>query len=117
MKRVLCLMMLFVSIISITSCNFKSSDTGSGNSIIGTWQEYRDDGDDYLLSTYIFHSDGSGVFKVQALSNTQRLPFTWTLSGQKKYIEYDSGETTALSYNQGLIIEHSGFGEVVFKKK
>lgn len=90
----------------------------NGSSITGTWKEYRDNGDDYLLSSYTFYSDGSGVFKVEGLTNTQRVPYTWSLSGDEIYIYYEDGSARTLSYNQGLIIEHSNLsGDIVFKKQ
>ena len=117
MKKVLSLMILLVSLVSLSSCNFMNGKSSNDGSVVGTWCEYRDDGDDYLLSTYVFNSDGSGVFKVKAMTNTERLPFTWSQSGQYIYVYHENGETTTLSYNQGLIIEHSGLGEIVFKKR
>ena len=117
MKKVLSLMILLVSLVSLSSCNFMNGKSSNDGSVVGTWCEYRDDGDDYLLSTYVFNSDGSGVFKVKAMTNTERLPFTWSQSGQNIYVYHENGETTTLSYNQGLIIELSGLGEIVFKKR
>ena len=117
MKKVLSLMILLVSLVSLSSCNFMNGKSSNDGSVVGTWCEYRDDGDDYLLSTYVFNSDGSGVFKVKAMTNTERLPFTWSQYGQNIYVYHENGETTTLSYNQGLIIEHSGLGEIVFKKR
>ena len=117
MKKVLSLMILLVSLVSLSSCYFMIGKSSNDGSAVGTWCEYRDDGDDYLLSTYVFNSDGSGVFKVKAMTNTERLPFTWSQSGQNIYVYHENGETTTLSYNQGLIIEHSGLGEIVFKKR
>ena len=117
MKKVLSLMILLVSLVSLSSCNVMNGKSSNDGSVVGTWCEYRDDGDDYLLSTYVFNSDGSGVFKVEAMTNTQRLPFTWSQAGKNIYVYHENGETTTLSYNQGLIIEHSGLGEIVFKKR
>ena len=117
MKKVLSLMILLVSLVSLSSCNFMNGKSSNDGSVVGTWCEYRDDGDDYLLSTYVFNSDGSGVFKVKAMTNTERLPFTWSQSGQNIYVYHENGETTTLSYNQGLIIAHSGLGEIVFKNR
>lgn len=110
--------MLWVSLVSISSCNSMNSKSSNNDSIVGTWCEYRDDGDDYLLSTFVFNSDGSGVFKVKAITNTQRRPFTWSQNGQDVYVYHEDGEMITLSYNRGLIIEHSTlFGEIVFKKQ
>lgn len=118
MKRILCLIIVWLSLLSTTSCNFDNGNNGNDGSIVGTWCEYRDDGDDYLLASIVFNSDGSGVYMVEGMTNTQQVPFTWSLSGQKVYLSYEDGETTTLSYNQGLIIEHSGLlGEIVFKKR
>ncbi|MBR5208499.1 MAG: lipocalin family protein [Paludibacteraceae bacterium] len=97
-----------------TMISCKHSDSGN---LIGTWNEYREDGDDYLLSSFTFNQDGSGFFKVQGITNTQRISFSWSLSGQRVYIKNDKGDEDILSFNNGLIIEHSAMGDIVYKKR
>lgn len=115
MKKVLSLLILFVSLVCFSSCN--SGNSGNGNSLVGTWREYRDDGDDYLLSTIVFNADGSGVYKVEATTNTQRVAFTWSQSGQSVFLYRPGERPSELTYNNGLLIEHSAFGEIVYKKR
>lgn len=93
--------------------------TGSSESIVGSWKEYRaDPSDDYGLTTWKFNSDGSGMFIVEGYTNVQRHGFVWEMDGASTIrINYSDGNSTTLNLNNGLLIENSAFGSIVFKKK
>ncbi|WP_072544611.1 hypothetical protein [Mediterranea massiliensis] len=99
----------------LSSCGNKSQDLSS---IIGTWQEYRaDTSDDYGLSTWKFNSDGSGLFIVEGITNTQKVGFTWESSNNSTIKININGEESTFKQNNGLLIENSVLGSVVFKKQ
>lgn len=106
---------LSISIIFLlSSCNNGSK---SDDFIVGTWKEYRTDGDDYLLSSWKFNSDGSGLFIVKAITNTQKLAFTWKKTGTSTIEINTNGDYQTLELNNGLLIEKSSFGTTIFKKQ
>lgn len=99
----------------LSSCGSKSQDS---NSIVGTWMEYRADGnDDYGLSSWKFNNDGSGLFIVEGITNTQKVSFTWENTNSSTITINFNGEETTLELNNGLLIENSALGSVVFKKQ
>lgn len=98
----------------LSSCNNTTKDN---NSIIGTWKEYRADGDDYLLSSWKFNSDGSGVFVVNGMNNTQRVAFTWEKTSSTTIKIYTSNDNQTLELSNGLLIEKGSFGTTIFKKQ
>ena len=97
---------------SFYSCTSQKSD-----SIIGTWKEYRDNSDDYLLSTWKFNEDGTGLFTVKGMTNTQKLDFTWEKTGTSTIKVDTNGDISTLELNNGLLIEHGSFGSIVYKKQ
>lgn len=107
-----------IALLAIFSIVFYSCtyNTHTSDSIIGIWKEYRDNSDDYLLSTWRFDEDGSGLFIVQGMTNTQKVGFTWEHSGSSIIINMD-GSSSTLELNNGLLIENSAFGSIVYKKQ
>lgn len=103
----------FTLLLLLSSCN----STSNSNDIVGVWNEYRADGDDYLLSSWKFNADGSGLFTVKAMTNTQKLAFTWEKRGSSTIKINLNGEYQELELNNGLLIEKGGFGTTIFKKK
>lgn len=99
----------------LSSCGNKSQ----GSSIVGTWKEYRaDTNDDYGLSYWKFNNDGSGLFIVEGITNKQKVGFTWKNINNSSTITIDlNGEEMTLELNNGLLIENSELGSVVFKKQ
>ena len=103
--RLLAISLVAALCVGLNSCGNKSQGS---NSIVGTWKEYRaDTNDDYGLSSWKFNSDGSGLFIVEGITNTQKVSITINLNG----------EETTLELNNGLLIENSALGSVVFKKQ
>ena len=112
MKRII--FALIASLFLLTSCG------GSGNSseLVGSWKEYRvDPNDDYLLSTWKFNRDGSGLFIVGGFSNTQKTSFMWEKVNSSTVKISMGGSTSTLELNNGMLIEKSGFGTTVFRKE
>lgn len=103
---------LFIAL-SLNSCSLNSKS----DSIIGTWKEYRDNSDDYLLATWKFNEDGSGLFIVKGMTNTQKVSFTWENTNSSTITINMNGETSTLELNNGLLIGNSAFGSVVYKKQ
>ena len=93
------------------------SGTSKGNdSIVGEWKEYRADGNNYGLSSWKFNRDGTGLFVVNGLTNTQRVAFTWKKIGSSTIEIQMNGEYMTLELSNGLLLEES-FGEtIVFKR-
>nr|DAU37080.1 MAG TPA: hypothetical protein [Caudoviricetes sp.] len=100
--------------LGFNSCTFNPQNS---DSIIGTWKEYRDNSDDYLLSTWKFNEDGSGLFIVKGMTNTQKVSFTWENTNSSTITINMNGDTSTLELNNGLLIENSAFGSVVYKKQ
>lgn len=111
------LKLLVILLIVTLSTNFYSCTSQSSDSIVGTWKEYRENSDDYLLSTWKFNEDGSGLFTVQGMTNTQKINFTWEKTGTSTIKINTNGNISTLELNNGLLIENSAFGSVVYKKK
>jgi len=110
--------LLAISLLIITlNTGFYSCTSQDSDSIIGIWKEYRDNSDDYLLSTWKFNEDGSGLYTVQGMTNTQKISFTWEKTGASTIIINMNGESSTLELNNGLLIENSAFGSVVYKKQ
>lgn len=64
-----------------------------------------------------FNSDGSGLFIVEGITNTQKVSFTWEKTNSSTITINLNGEETILELSNGLLIENSAFGSVVFKKQ
>ncbi|WP_304314416.1 hypothetical protein [Phocaeicola plebeius] len=110
--------LLAISLLIITlNTGFYSCTSQDSDSIIGTWKEYRDNSDDYLLSTWKFNEDGSGLYTVQGMTNTQKISFTWENTNSSTITINMNGEYSTLELNNGLLIENSAFGSVVYKKQ
>ena len=94
-----------------------SSCGGSSNGIVGSWKEYRaDSSDNYGLSTWKFNNDGSGLFSVEGYTNTQKISFMWEKVNSNTIRISMNGETSTLELSNGMLIENSGSGTIVFKK-
>lgn len=87
------------------------------NDVVGEWKEYRANGDNYLLSSWKFNSDGSGLFIVQGFTNTQKIALTWRKINSSEIEVTMSGETDILELSNGLLIENSGYNTIVYKKQ
>ena len=109
--------LLVILLIVTLSTNFYSCTSQSSDSIVGTWKEYRENSDDYLLSTWKFNKDGSGLFTVEGMTNTQKLGFTWEKIGTSTIKVNTNGDISTLELNNGLLIEHGNFGSIVYKKQ
>ena len=97
------------------SCSNKSQNS---DSIVGIWKEYRADAnDDYGLASWKFNSDGSGLFIVKGITNTQKVSFTWEITNSSTVTVNLNGEESTLELSNGLLIENSALGSVVFKKQ
>lgn len=113
--RLLAISLVAALCVGFNSCGNKSQGS---NSIVGTWKEYRaDTNDDYGLSSWKFNSDGSGLFIVEGITNTQKVSFTWESTNNSTITINLNGEETTLELNNGLLIENSALGSVVFKKQ
>ena len=113
--RLLAISLVAAWCVGLNSCGNKSQGS---NSIVGTWKEYRaDTNDDYGLSSWKFNSDGSGLFIVEGITNTQKVSFTWESTNNSTITINLNGEETTLELNNGLLIENSALGSVVFKKQ
>lgn len=110
MKKFLMLATLTCCLLGLVSCNSEE------NTIVGQWNEYRADGDDYLLSSWKFNEDGTGVFTVNGMSNTQKVSFLWEKDESNILVKTNNDNIT-LELNNGLLIEKNSFGTTVFKKK
>ena len=111
------LKLLVILLVVTLSTNFYSCTSQSSDSIVGTWKEYRDDSDDYLLSTIKFNEDGTGLFTVQGMTNTQKFSFTWEKTDASTIKIDTNGNISTFELNNGLLIEHSSFGSIIYKKK
>lgn len=100
----------------LVACNSNSRDL---DSIVGVWNEYRDDpNDDYGLGTYKFNDDGTGYFMVKGYTSRQKRGFVWEKQGDKIIVDPNSTNPTILELNNGLLIEDSNlFGTIVYRKK
>lgn len=110
---------LFI-LLSLTIMFLFSSCSGTSkgdDSIVGEWKEYRADGDDYLLSSWKFNSDGSGLFIVKGTTNTQRVAFTWKKTSSSTIEINTNDDKLNLELNNGLLIEKGSFGTTIFKKQ
>ena len=102
----------FALLLLFGSCN----SAPTNNEILGEWKEYRADGNNYGLSSWKFNGDGTGLFVVNGLTNTQRVAFTWKKIGSSTIEIQMNGEYTTLELSNGLLLEES-FGEtIVFKR-
>ena len=115
MKRFAHLFILF-SLCFLYSCNNSNSST-NGESPVGLWIEYREDGDNYLTSSWKFNIDGSGIFVVDGISENQRMAFTWKKVNSSEIEINANGDTQLLEIKNGLLIENGAFGTTVFKKQ
>lgn len=109
--------LVVIFLIVIFSTNFYSCNSQSSDSIVGTWKEYRENSDDYLLSTWKFNDDGSGLFTVKGMTNIQKMGFTWEKVGNSTIKINTNGDISTLELNNGLLIEHGNFGSIVYKKQ
>ena len=89
----------------------------NNNDIVGVWEEYRADGDDYGLSSWKFNNDGSGIFSVQGYTNKQQVAFTWEKTSSRIRVDMNNGDITYLSIDNGLLIESNSYSTIVFKKR
>lgn len=112
--RLLAISLLVTLCLGFSSCGNQSQDS---NSIIGTWKEYRENSDDYLLSSWKFNEDGSGLYTVQGMTNTQKVSFTWESTSTSTITINMDGEYSTLELSNGLLIENSALGSIVFKKQ
>jgi hypothetical protein len=112
--RLLATSLLVALSMGVSSCGNKSQNS---NSIVGIWKEYRDNSDDYLLSTWKFNEDGSGLYTVQGMTNIQKVSFTWENTNTSTITINMDGEYSTLELNNGLLIENSAFGSIVYKKQ
>ena len=62
-------------------------------------------------------SQGSNLFIVEGITNTQKVSFTWESTNNSTITINLNGEETTLELNNGLLIENSALGSVVFKKQ
>lgn len=108
------ILLSFSMIFLFSSC---SGTSKSNDSIVGEWKEYRADGDDYLLSSWKFNSDGSGLFIVKGMTNTQRVAFTWKKTSSSMIEINTNDDKLNLELNNGLLIEKGSFGTTIFKKQ
>lgn len=108
---------LIILLIVTLSANLYSCMSKSSDSIVGTWKEYRENSDDYLLSTWKFNEDGSGLFIVEGITNTQKFSFTWEKTGTSTIKINTNGDISTLELNNGLLIEHGSIGSIVYKKQ
>lgn len=109
---------IFIGAIMMLCLAFSACNTNSASSsIVGTWTEYRTDGDNYGISSWKFNSDGSGLFSVRGYSNIQRVAFTWKSKGGSLVEIYIDGGYQTLEINNGLLIENSYMGTIVYKKQ
>lgn len=96
--------------------------SSNANEIVGNWTEYRADDDAYLLGHYLFNADGTGSWVLTGgLENDtdvrNSFNFQWYLDEVGDIvIEDEKGETTVLSYQNGLIISTSTTGNEIYKK-
>ena len=94
--RLLAISLVAALCVGLNSCGNKSQGS---NSIVGTWKEYRaDTNDDYGLSSW-------------------KVSFTWESTNNSTITINLNGEETTLELNNGLLIENSALGSVVFKKQ
>lgn len=113
MKKTLIITVIALCL-ALCACNIGSRD----NSIVGTWTEYRADGDNYGISSWKFNSDGSGLFSVQGYTNRQQVAFTWQQKGDTLIEINMNGDYQTLEINNGLLIENDYyFGTIVYKKQ
>ena len=111
MKRLF--LFLAMSLFLLSSCGGGSNSSD----LVGSWKEYRADAnDDYLLSTWKFNSDGSGVFSVSGFTETQKTSFMWEKLSSSTVKITMNGSTSTLELNNGMLIERSASGTIVFKK-
>lgn len=73
--------------------------------------------DDYSLSTWKFNEDGSGIFTLQGMTNTQKISFTLEKIEDSIIIDKHEWRKLTLELNNGLLIENNAFGNVVYKKQ
>ncbi len=99
--------------LAISACG---SSQSNNNSIIGTWNEYRTNGDNYMLSSWKFNADGSGLFITKGYSNTETTAFSWESKNDSKIEVYINGDFQTLEINNGLLIEEGSLGTTIFKK-
>ena len=116
MKRNFIYAALVCCLVNFISCNISKNENET-NSIVGIWNEYRADGDNYLLSSWKFNSDGSGIFIVKGMTNTQRVPFIWKKRGSSTIEININNDGMILELNNGLLIEKGNFGTTIFKKQ
>ena len=110
---------LLVIACMITSLMTFSCTGSSSGSLVGEWKEYRadDPSNDYLISHFEFKSSGQGAYWLtDGRDIRQKFEFSWKKEGTTVYINSIYDEMT-LSFNNGLLIENSSFGTIVYKKR
>src|SRR5574344_88483 len=110
MKQTKLLALSFILIALFTGLSSCRNRTKTSDSIIGTWKEYRENADDYLLSTWKFNEDGSGLFIVKGYTNTQKVSFTYENTSENTISIMMNGENSTLELSNGLLIENSALG-------
>lgn len=101
-------------------CN--SCSSSSSNTIYGEWVEYRADDptDTYLLSHIEFKSDGTGAFWLTDAGRIRtKYEFIWNDNGYGNVTTQSllDGSISKFSYNNGLVVENSAMGGIVYKKR
>ena len=112
MKKIFIYLAISLSL-AIYACG---NNSNNNSSIVGTWNEYRANGDNYLLSSWEFNADGSGLFTIRGYSGTQKIAFSWKSISDSKIEVYMDGNYQILQINNGLLIEESSCGTIIFKK-
>ena len=103
-----------LGLIMLSSCG----TGGNSSDLVGTWKEYRvDPSDNYLLSTWKFNSDGSGLFIVGGFSNTQKTSFMWEKVNSSTIKISMNGSSFVLEVNNGMLFENSASGTTVYRKQ
>ena len=116
---------IIMSLFLLTSCDMIYSGLAFFNfhpesMVVGTWKEQRSSyDDDFLVSTFVFNSDGSGFFMVEGYTNVQKMNFNWKKDGNTiKYWTKGNSSPTTLTLDRGKLIEYSGLsGQIVYKKR
>lgn len=99
------------------------SNSSSTDEIVGSWNENRTDGDNYLLGHYIFNADGTGRWICTGGLDVDTdirsvIEFTWYQDASGDIVTKDTeGKTEVLSFQEGLIVEHSAGGDVIYVKR
>lgn len=113
---------LSVLLLSFTAFLFCACFSSNSNSIYGEWVEYRADDptDTYLISHLEFKNGGIGAFWLTDAGRIRsKFEFTWTDDGYGNITTHSmmDGSSSHFSFNNGLVVENSAFGGVVYKKR